>query len=438
METNIDTIEEAVLGSVLIDPDKFRGLNDILDPGDFRWHPHQWAWEAMRNLSERGEAIDFLSVSQELNVMGKLDEYKAVHSGFTQYAGVSNLINATPTSLHAETYARQRKAASATRKISALMQDGAVMATTRPPLEVLTFLEGKLGQISTFSGARSHSILTADEAARAAMEASERAANNQGIAISTGYPDLDRRLNGGFYPEDLIIIAARPGEGKTALLLSLAANIAIKNGVKMAVFSLEMPATQVVDRIISQMTGIPVGSIRNGRINGEDQWNLYYDAVGKIAASELMIDDSPTLSIPELRQKVRRLVEQGVKVIGVDQLSFISAEMDPRTPEHVRLNAVAHGLKTIAREFGVVVILNHQMNRGTEGRGSFEDPTLADLEQAGDKPASVVLFIRHKREGEVYQATWLYIAKNRDGAAGVRVSMVFLAERTRFESSVRV
>jgi replicative DNA helicase len=339
---------------------------------------------------------------------------------------------------------RQVKDASAARQIIGALNDGAIKAGSTSPDEALSYLESAISRIAQGLGVKSNQLKTAEDAIREAMTASESAAASGGTAISTGYPDLDKRLGGGFYPQDLNIIAARSGEGKTALMLSLLANMAVP-GVRMGseiikagLFSLEMPTNQIVNRLMSQLTGIPAWRLRSGKLQDGDEWNNYYNAAEKVSRSGLLFDDTPGLSIPQLRVKVGRMVDLGVRIIGIDQLNFLTdSTVDQKAQEHIKLNIIAHKLKIVAREFGVCVLLNHQMNRSIEGRPDYEDPTLADLQQAGDQPASVVMFIRHKRAGEVYQSSWVYIAKNRDGAAGVRVPLVFLADKTRFENATQ-
>ena len=367
-------------------------------------------------------------------------------------AHLTGLLNQVPTTLNVEEYAGIIAEYSARRKLLAIANKQATMAfdTSKPVGVILAEIDRDLVDVGSLSGIKISKTLTAADAVSAAMSASEAAAKGDGSAIPTGLTDLDRRLNGGLFPEDLVIIAARSGEGKTALMASVAANIVGLSRVDslgvmrpatlrpkgVAFFSLEMSSTQIVNRLISQITGIPAGRLKNGKIE-DGEWERYYDASAMIARSPLFIDDSPVLGIPELRQKLRRLVDQGVEVAFIDQLNFLDAQMDNKSQEHVKLNWLAHRLKVISRELRISVVVAHQMNRGVESRPD-DDPTLADLEQAGDKPASVVLFVRHRKSGEVFQNSWLYLAKNRDGAAGARVPVVYLPERTRFESAANI
>ena len=436
--------EEAVIGSVLINPDCFKDVAGILSPGgsDFYIFRNRFVWEAFEALDEEGLPIDVITVPDRLDRAGKLEEVGGV-------AHLVGLLNQVPTTLNVEEYAMIVAEYSARRKLLVLASKQATMAidTSKPVGTILAEIDRDLVGVSSLSGIKVSKTHTAADAVTAAMTASEAAAKGNGSAIPTGLVDLDRRLNGGLFPEDLVIIAARSGEGKTALMASVAANIAGMSRVDslgnmrpatlrpkgVAFFTLEMSSTQIINRLVSQITGIPVGRLKNGKIE-DGEWERYYEAAEMIARSPLFIDDTPVLGIPELRQKVRRLVDQGVEVVFIDQLNFLDAQMDNKSQEHVKLNWLAHRLKVIARELQICMVVAHQMNRGVESRPD-DDPTLADLEQAGDKPASVVLFVRHRKSGEIFQNSWLYLAKNRDGAAGVRVPVVYLPERTRFESA---
>lgn len=246
------------------------------------------------------------------------------------------------------------------------------------------------------------------------------------------------------------MIAARPGEGKTALMLTIAANISLGRPsaaldghivplvkpTPSAFFSLEMPVNQIIWRLASQYTGIPSKKLRDGDLVG-DAWDKYYSFIGESTGTPLFIShpgNRPTIA--ELRAEMRKMVsEHGVRVFFIDQLNYINAMMDGRAGDNIKLNAVAHDLKALANELAVTIIVAHQMNRNSDNVS--EDPTTADLDQAGDKPADVVVFIRHKFSGEFVQSSWLYLAKSRMGERG-RCPVVFIGERTRFESATRV
>ncbi len=451
MTTTFDSLpysadaETALVSAALINPSAFEEVAGAISPEDFYLHRLRFVWQAVARLAERDLPVDPVTVQAELEDMGRLAEIGGP-------SAIAELMACGGYSTNAEGYARIVAEDAARRKLIALGSQIAAAAydQARPLADVLASADRGLATISATNGQRTSAIITAADAVRTAMDATEAARKGEGSAIPTGLVDLDKKIGGGLAPEDLVIVAARSGEGKTALMGTMAANIAglrrldNRGGTpinlrprKVGFFSLEMPTVQVVNRLIAQITGISASRLRNGGIN-EDEWPAYYQAIEDIGRAPIYFDDTPALTIHALRSKMRKLADQGVEVVFIDQLNFLDAQMDGKTPENIRLNWLSHRLKDMAREYRIPVVLAHQMNRNVENKGEGEDPTLADLDQAGDKPASIVLFIRHKKSGEIYQNSWLYLGKNRDGAAGMRIPVAYLGERTRFENAARI
>lgn len=415
--------EEAYLGSVLIDPDVL--ADSSLSPADFYVIRNQWVYAACRKLEAAGSAVDYMTVCDQLERDGHLAE-----AGGPAY--LTGLLASTPTSTNAEHYAAIIKDYAAKRTILALMNKGAGWAMNgKNASETLVFLERELSRISVATGAHLHTITDAEDAARLMMQAVDRAVAGDIPAISTGLIDLDQLLV-GLFPQDLTIVAGRPGEGKTALLLTILVNTAIKAAKKrVALFSLEMSVTQITMRIISQLTGIPVHRIRSGRIQDEE-WPAYTHAIDQVCGAKIYFDDTPALSLTQLRQKMRRLAELGVDLVLIDQLSNITPETRGEKT-HEALNAIAYGVKNMAREFNVPVVIAHQMNRLVEHQ-TEPDPTLKDLADAGEKAADNVIFIVNKKQNDIITNSRLKIAKQRNGPIG-SVAVQYLPNRTRFENA---
>jgi len=441
--------EEAVLGSVLVNPECYGEAAGVLTPGggDFYIHRHRFIWAALETLDAAGEPIDSLTVSTRLEDMGRLEEIGGP-------AFLTALLNQTPTSLHVVAYAEIVRDRAARRQLLALATTQATLAYdfSKPLGDILGVIDRGLVGVVSSAGENRGAIISGAQAVAAAMAATEKAADpktGDSGAVPTGLTDLDARLGGGFFPGDLVVIAARSGEGKTALMATMAVNIAGLHRVdtggktsvnfrprKVAFISMEMTNTGVVNRMIAQITGISASRLRAGQI-GEDDWEPYYQAVEQISRSGLYFDDFPSARIAQLRVKIKSLVERGVEIIFLDQLSFLDAQSNGAN-ESQALNYLAHRLKDICRELNTIIVVAHQMNRNVEKKGENDDPTLADLDQAGDKPASVVIFIRHKKSGDIFQSSWLVLGKHREGPAGGRIPVTYLASRTRFENCARM
>ncbi len=426
--------EEAVLGSALIDPDSISQFSDVVSASDFYWHPHGWLWQAMIDLVGRGMQVDIVTVADELNRMGRLEDYASCDSTTNGTAAIMRLINATPTSMHAASYAFQVHDYAAKRKILALMNQGAAWALNgKRSGEIIGEIEKELGSIAVFSGATTNAMLTSTDAVKLAVKANEDAMSGKTKSILTGLIDLDNTL-GGMHPGDLLLIAGRPGQGKTAFMGTVAVNAAVRNNKRVAIFSMEMPTEQFVNRMLAQLSDIPGNRIRDGRIR-DDEWASYYGAVEALDLANIYFDDTPILSLPMMRQKMRKIADLGIDLVLVDQVNMMDAQMNG-AKEHERINRLSYGLKAIAREFKVPVLAAHQMNRSVEGRRDDSEPQLSDLEQAGEKAADVVMFIVHEMSGERIKSSRIKVAKHRNGPVG-SAKVVYLADKTRFENSIR-
>jgi replicative DNA helicase len=311
--------EEATIGSVLINPESYYDVAAFLKSDDFYIHRHQWIWEAFMRLHERRIPIDYLTVAEELNQMGQLAE-----AGGPAY--LTALINNVPTSLHAEAYGRIVEENAIRRKMLVAANDIAKLAY-QESVGVEDVMDGAEKAVFGVSERR----LTRDlqPIQQVLSEYYDRidqlASRGEDIfGVPTGFIDLDRLLM-GLQPSDFIIIAGRPGTGKTAFMLSAAKNAAQTHKKHVAIFSLEMSNEQLVQRLIAQETGIDSQRLRTGKLS-EDEWPLFTHAIEVLSDTRIFLDDTPALTPLQLRTKSRRLhLEYGLDLIVVDYLQLMSS-----------------------------------------------------------------------------------------------------------------
>jgi len=367
--------EEAVIGAVLINPDVYYDVAQFLSAEDFYIHRHKWIWEAFTRLHEQRTPIDLLTVSEELDRMGQLAEL-----GGPAY--LTTLINQVPTSLNAESYGRiveahsiRRKMINAANRIASLAYDeGALVETIMGEAEKAVFdvSERRLTHdLRPISSVLSEYYDRIDDLAKRPDEI---------FGVPTGFIDLDRLLS-GLQPSDLLIIAGRPGQGKTGFLLSVAKNAALTHKKHVAIFSLEMSNEQVVQRLIAQETGIDSQRLRTGKLT-EDEWPLFTHAIEVFSDTKIFLDDTPAITPLQLRTKCRRLhMEFGIDLIIVDYLQLMSG--DTRTDNRVQeVSYISRNLKVLARELNVPVLAAAQLSRAVEQR-TDKRPVLSDLRESG-------------------------------------------------------
>ena len=434
------TMEETLLSCVLKDPALFPVLKDLVNSSDFFWYPHKWIWTSLINLSDAEKHIDMVTLVDEMERSGDICNYVSAYGGLKGLDALNKLkeIEEANTN-HAESYARSIKDDSSRRKILEVLNKGEKwVSDSLPSLDILNRIEQELNTVSTYSGAKSSYLVSASDGINIAREATMKANKGGGVSVLSGLIDLDK-LIGGFFPGDLNIIAARAGEGKTALLLTISANAAINNLLKkkkVGIFSMEMSTGDLINRFISQYTGISATNLRSGNLK-DDDWEKYEQASEKISKAGIYIDDTPALTIPEMRTKVRKMKENGIDLIIADQLDLMNAQMS-NAKEFEKINWLSYRLKELAREFNVPFLVAHQLNRGIEqqaitSRTPQRNPQLSDLEQAGEKATDMVLMIRHTKENNVIQRSFIHIVKNRNGPTDV-AEVKFIGNRTKFES----
>ncbi len=375
MAPNNIEAEQAVLGALLIDPDAIIKVVPILHAEDFYLEKHTWIFEAIFALHEHREPIDFLSVVSELERHGKLND-----AGGAAY--ITALINAVPTAIHIEHYARlverlatQRRLISAAGDIAGIAYDsGEDIETTIDRAEEIIF--------GVAQRRMSRDLIPIRVAVDQFIDHLDYVQKHQGelLGVPTGFADLDRLL-GGFQPSDLIIVAGRPGSGKTSFALAIMQTAASKYRKRVALFSLEMSAEQLVQRLVASMGNIDSQNLRLGKIGDADYPKLV-QATGELSEMSIFIDDSAALTPIEVRAKARRLQsEHGLDMVIIDylQLMTVRGRIENRVQE---ISQISRQLKELARELHIPVVALSQLSRAVEARQDHR-PQLADLRESG-------------------------------------------------------
>ena len=424
--------EEAVIGAVLINPEAYYDVAQFLQADDFYIHRHRWIWDAFTRLHERRIPIDFLTVSEELEQMGQLAEV-----GGPAY--LSGLINNVPTSLHAEAYGRLVEETAIRRRMLTAANDIAKLAY-REDSSVETALDEAeramfgVSERRTTRDLQSIQKVLSDYYDRIDQLASR---GDEIYGVPTGFTDLDRLLT-GLQPSDLIIIAGRPGMGKTAFMLSAAKNAAQKFKKHVAIFSLEMSNEQLVQRLVSQETGIDSQRLRNGKLQ-EEEWPLFTHAIEVLSDMVMFLDDTPALTPLQLRTKCRRLhMEYKLDLVIVDYLQLMGSGM--RSENRVQeVSYISRNMKVLARELNVPVIAAAQLSRAVEQRADKE-PQLSDLRESGslEQDADIVMFIHrpemYEKDTLKQNLAQIKVAKHRNGPVGM-VELVFRNNVAKFENA---
>ncbi len=422
--------ERAVLGALLIDPDAHYKVSIFLRAKDFYVARHQWMYESILSLHERGEAVDYVTLCDELERREQLAEIGGA-------AYITSLINVTPTALNVEYYGHIVERTSVLRQLIGAAGQIAALAyeDTDDAAQVVDQAEQILFGISQQRVARD--LIPIRDVVSAYYDRIDYLFQHKGetIGVPTGFRQLDKLL-GGLQKSDLIIIAARPGMGKTSLMLSLAQNAARKYSQRVALFSLEMSAEQLVQRLIASETGIDAQRLRLGNLR-EDEWPIFIRATGALSETMIFIDDTPSISDMQLRTKARRLyAEHGLDLIVVDYLQLMQTDrrIDNRVQE---ISLLSRSLKGLARELNVPVVVGSQLSRAVEQRND-KHPMLSDLRESGsiEQDADIVAFIYrdeyYSPETEQPNIAEILISKHRNGPTGM-VPLIFQKELAKFQ-----
>ena len=433
-------LEEVVLGAMMIDKKGVDEVIDILQPEAFYKESHQLIFNAIISLFEKQEPIDIKTVSFQLKKDGNLNSV-----GGDYY--LIELSQKVSSSAHIEFHSRiilqkfiQRKLISISNDIIEDSYD-----ETSDVFDLLDKAESKIYDISQRNLKKN--TQSAEDLVLAAKKKIEEISKKEGLSgIASGFGEIDR-LTSGWQPSDLIIVAARPGMGKTAFTLSMARNITVENNIPVAFFSLEMSAIQLITRLISSETGLNSEKLRTGKLE-KFEWELLNVKVTNLENAPLYIDDTPSLSIFELRAKARRLSSQyGIKLIVVDYLQLMTLGSSQKSGNREQeISTISRNLKALAKELDIPIIALSQLSRAVELRGGTKRPILSDLRESGaiEQDADIVSFLYRpeyykidewddeERSPALGQAEFI-VAKHRNGGLS-SIKLKFINSLGKFEN----
>ena len=430
-------LEEAVLGALMLEKDALTSVIDILNPESFYKDAHRLIFQAIRRLFERSEPIDILTVTNDLKKTGELD---LVGGPFYITQLTNRVASAANIEFHSRIILQKHIQRELIRISSETIKDA--FEDSSDVFQLLDRAEKNLFDIAQGNIRRNfQDMSTMVSEAYKQIEAARM--HGTGVTgVQSGFTDLDR-ITSGWQRSDLIIVAARPGMGKTAFVLSLARNAAISFNRPVAVFSLEMSSVQLVQRMISSETGIASDKLRKGSLDNTE-WQKLVSMTGKLSESPIYIDDTPALSVFDLRSKCRRLkAMHNIDLIIVDYLPLMRAEVDTKSGNREQeISTISRSLKAIAKELNVPIIALSQLSRMVENRGGSKRPQLSDLRESGaiEQDADMVTFIyRPEYYGIEYDednnptkgTAEIIIAKHRNGALDT-VKLKFINHLAKF------
>lgn len=422
--------EQAVLGSIFLDPDKIHIASEYLTKDSFFKLSHGMLFNIMQELSDKGDPIDPVSVKSALDSSGQFEQVGGM-------AFLASLINAVPTSAHIEHYSKVVAEKSRAREvIEDLSQSISSVYDGQKDLnEILFQTEQKLSTISNEQKKGFRTIIDVIDSTQSILdERSQKVGDVTGT--STGFTDFDQ-ITTGLHEDNLIIIAARPAMGKTAFALNIAQNVAKSSDKAVAIFSLEMGAESLVERMLSAEGLIPSYHVRTGNLS-ESEWRRMISAQERLARGKIFIDDTAGIRISEIRSKAKRLAQEngGLGLIVIDYLQLIEGR--GRENRQQEVSEISRQLKIIAKELKVPVIALSQLSRGVDQRND-KRPILSDLRESGsiEQDADIVAFLyreayyKRDEQEEPDNVTELILEKNRHGSLGT-VQLYFLKEYAKF------
>lgn len=416
--------EEAVIGSMLIEQNAVISALEILKPEDFYKENHRIIFRQIAEMADKLEAVDLVTLAENLKNAGHLEKIGGA-------AELARLANFVPTAANVEYYARIVAEKSVLRRLIAASTEIAASAydSQYEVDEILDKAEETIFQIS--QGRTTQGYVHLKDVLVETMEKLEYLASHQGnvVGLSSGFSDLDS-ITSGFQPSDLIILAARPSVGKTSLGLNIARNIAIREDCSVAVFSLEMSREQVAQRLLCSESAINSQKLRNGFLS-DDEWRRLSIGLGRLGEAKIFIDDTPGISVMELRAKARRIkAEHGLGLVVVDYLQLMRTRKQENRQQEI--SEISRSLKSLARELDVPIIAMSQLSRAVEQRQDRR-PVLSDLRESGaiEQDADVVMFLYTEPELEQNNLIELIVAKQRNGPTG-NLKLFFSREICRF------
>jgi replicative DNA helicase len=426
--------ERSILGAILLDDRAFLTVFENLKPQDFYLESHRRIFEKMLQLMNSSRGIDLITLKEELQ---RASELEAVGGA----AYLASLTDGLPRAINIEFYAQIVREKATLRRL--IQTSNEVMARSYqdedPAEEILQHAEKAIFDIANqqFHAGFSPIPPIVSEVYKHVEEVSNR--KNPVTGLDTGFMDLDG-MTAGLHPSDLIIVAARPGLGKTSFCLNVAANVAIRKHKTVGIFSLEMSKEQLVKRLLCAEARVDSHRINTGFLNKED-WRRLSQASGDLSDTKIFVDDTASITVPEMRSKTRRLsLEHGLDLVVVDYLQLMSGSTTRYENRTQEISQISRGLKAIAKELSVPLIAVSQLSRAIELRsGEHRKPQLSDLRESGsiEQDADLVLFIyREDSANEEYdgrsEVAELIIGKQRNGPTG-SIQLAFSRQFTKFE-----
>ncbi len=423
--------EQSVVGSMIMDRQAVITAGEMLSQEDFYHKQYGIMFQAMIDLNNEGKSIDIVILQERLKEQNVPPEVYSIEF-------IRDLLDAVPTAANIRQYAQIVKDKALLRSIIRVNDSIAndCYAGTNRTEDILADTEKKIFDLVKNKG--DHEYTPIDKVVLEALDRIQEASKNRGsvTGVPTGFTDLDGYLS-GLQPSDFILVAARPSMGKTAFVLNVAENVAIKQGITTAIFSLEMSNVQLVNRMLSLESSVDADKLRKGRLDTSD-WGRLVEGADSIAKSHLIIDDTPGISIAELRSKCRKYkMEHDLGLVIIDYLQLMSGSGASRSDSRQQeISDISRSLKALARELNVPVVTLSQLSRAVEQRPDHR-PMLSDLRESGaiEQDADVVMFLYrddyYNKDTEIKGIAEIIIAKQRNGPIGT-VRMAWIPEQTRF------
>lgn len=427
--------EQCVIGSIIVEEQTLVPVAEILDREDFYIDAHKVIYDSMIELGNERKPIDMITLTNRLKEKGYLDQV----GGVTYLTSITNMI---PTTSNVKVYAEIVKKNSTLRKLIKASNDIISMGYEASDSldDILNVAEKKIFDISQDRMSQDFKPISEVLTSVTAMIEEVYSKGSDITGLDTGFIDLNKKL-GGFHKSDLILIAARPGMGKTAFALNLVANVTIRSKSSVAVFSLEMSKEQLVQRLLSSQSNVALDNINKGKI-ADDEWKKLTDAMTVLSSSDIFIDDTPGIKVSEIRSKCRKLkMEKGLDMIMIDYLQLMEADgrADNRQQE---VSKISRSLKILAKEMNCPVIALSQLSRNTES-GKDHMPKLSDLRDSGaiEQDADIVMFIYRdeyytKMETKKKDLAEIIIAKNRHGEIS-NIELVWIGKIQKFSNKLK-
>ena len=422
--------EEAVIGSILIDPDAYFEVASTIRSEDFYLVKHRWIWNVFKTLNDQNMPIDQLTTKDELEARDQLEEI----GGF---AYLTQLVTRVPTAFNVAAYARLVEEAATRRRLIKAAGDVAKIAYDEKTdiNEVVNQSEQALFGVS--EGRSTRDLVPIRQVANEYYDRVQQLYDNRGkiVGVPTGFQDLDKLL-GGMQKSDLIVVAGRPGKGKSAFMVSVALNAALTHNQRVALFSLEMSNEQVMQRMVAQDSHIDSHKLRMGELEDE-QMDRFIHSVNLLSDVGVYLDDTPSISAMQLRSKSRRLAaEIKLDLIIVDYLQLMVTDLRRDANRVQEVSEISRSLKALARELHVPVLAGAQLSRGVEQR-TGQKPLLSDLRESGsiEQDSDVVMFLHHPdswdEDPQRQHVTEVVVSKHRNGKTG-SVELIFLPQYAEF------